>query len=95
MSQESEELIKPSNLTEAMKGGLARMYADEDIRAYLVHAIAIANHNVLSSLKSGKTEAATDFAVRLETLKQLLDKGKSCFSTAEKLKSVPLEELVK
>lgn len=89
------ELIDPKKLTEAEKSGLARLYADEDIRSYLNHAIAIANHNVLSSLKSGKPEVATEFAVRLDTLKQLLDKGKLMYTHAEKLKTVPLEELVK
>lgn len=78
-----------------MKGGLARMYADEDFREYLVHAINIANHNVLASLKVDKADAAKEFAVRLETLKQLLEKGKAMYNQAEKLRTKSLEELVK
>lgn len=89
------ELVEAKKMTEAQKSGLARLFMDEDIRSYLNHAIAVANHNVLASLKAGKPEVATEFAVRLDTLKQLLDKGKLMFSNAEKLKSVPLEEQVK
>lgn len=90
-----DELTAPDKITEAMKGGLARMYADEDFRAYLVHAINIANHNVLANLKLNKPDQAKEFAMRIETLKQLLDKGKTLYVNAEKLKSKPLEELIK
>lgn len=84
---------QPEKLTEAMKGGLARLYADTDIREYLMHAINIANHNVLASLKSDKGDAAKEYAVRLDTLQQLLEKGKLMFAQAEKLRRTPLSEL--
>lgn len=89
------ELVEPQRMTEAQKAGLARLYADEDIRSYLNHAIAMANANVLSSLKAGNPASATEFAVRLDALKQLLDKGKLMFSQAEKLQRKPLQELIK
>lgn len=89
-----DELKDPERITEAHKGALARMYADQDFREYLIHAINIANHNVLSALKADKPDAAKEFAVRLDTLKQLLEKGRSTFSQAEKLKTKSLEELV-
>lgn len=89
-----DEFKDPERITEAMKGGLARMYADIDIREYLLHAINIANYNVLASLKADKPDKAKEFAVRLEVLKQLLEKGRTMFAQAEKLKRAPLSELV-
>lgn len=90
-----DEFTAPDKITEAMKAGLARMYADDDFRSYLQHAINIANHNVLVYLKGNKPDQAKEFAMRIETLKQLLDKGKTLYINAEKLKSKPLEELIK
>lgn len=89
------EFKDPERITEAMKGGLARLYADIDIREYLMHATNIANHNVLASLKANDTDKAKEFAIRLEVLKQLLEKGKLMFAQAEKLKRAPLSELTK
>lgn len=90
-----DTLITPDKITESMKGGLARMYADKDFTDYLQHAINIANHNTLVSLKGGKPDIARDFALKIEVLKQLLEKGKTLYNQAEKLKSTPLEELEK
>lgn len=75
-----------------MKAGLARMYADNEIRAYLIHAVNIANHNVLANIKIGQSDIARDYAARLDALQQLLDKGKLCYSQAEKLRSKSLQE---
>ncbi len=90
-----EELVNPARITEAHKAGLARAYADVEYRDYLNHAIAIANHNVLESLRLNKTDSAKEFAVRLDTLKKLLEKGKIIYSQAEKIKRTPLSELSK
>src|SRR6185369_4584011 len=90
-----DTLTAPDKITEAMKGGLARMYADKDFTDYLQHAINIANHNVLIYLKANKPDQAKEFAMRIETLKQLLEKGKALYNQAEKLKSTPIEELEK
>lgn len=90
-----DELKQPDKITEQMKGGLARMYADKDFTDYLQHAINIANHNVLASLKSNKLDIAKEFGIRIEVLKQLLDKGRLIYSQAEKLKQTPLEDLEK
>lgn len=87
-----EELIEPNKITEAMKSGLAHMYADTDFKEYLNHAIAIANHNVLESLKMNKPDEAKVYGTRLSTLKQLLEKGKSMYVQSEKLRSKTLEE---
>lgn len=92
---EETNLTTPERITESMKGGLARMYADADIRAYLIHAINIANHNVLANIKLGKNDIARDFAARLDALQQLLDKGKTMYSQAERLRRTPLSELEK
>lgn len=85
----------PEKLTEAMKSGLARMYADEDIRAYLLHMINVYNHNVLVSLRSNATDTAKDYTAKFDTMKKLLDNSKLMFSQAEKLKAKPLQELIK
>lgn len=87
-----DEFKDPERITEQMKGGLARMYADSDFREYLIHAINIQNQNVLTSLKNNKPDEAKDYAVKLDTLKQLLEKGKSIYNKAEQLRSKPLEE---
>lgn len=89
------EYKDPDKITEAMKSGLARMYADSDVREYLIHAMNIANHNVLAAVRVGKPEEAKDFAARLDTLKQLHDKGKTLYARAEELKRKPLSELVR
>ncbi len=90
-----DELIPPVRITEEMKGGLARLYADNGIKAYLVNAIGIANQNVLVCLKAGKLEEAKDYGARLDALQKLLEKGKSMYQQAEKLKVTPLEEQIK
>lgn len=87
-----DEFKDPERITEQMKGGLARMYADSDFREYLIHAINIQNQNVLTSLKNNKPDEAKDYAVKLDTLKQLLEKGKSIYNKAEQLRSKSLEE---
>lgn len=89
------EFKDPERITESMKSGIARMYADSDFREYLLHAININNHNVLTALKADKPEIAKEYAVRLDTLKKLLEKGKLMFVNAEKLRSKSLEEQVK
>lgn len=90
-----DELIEPTKITEEMKGGLARLYADDGIRAYLINAIGIANRNVLICLKTSKPEEAKEYAARLDALEKLLEKGKAMYQQAEKLKSKSLEEQLK
>lgn len=88
-----EPLLEPNKISEAMKSGLARMFADKDFSDYLNHSIAVANHNVLVSLKGNQPELARDFSIELQTLKTLLDKGKAMYVQTEKLRSKSLEEL--
>lgn len=90
-----EEFKEPDKITEAMKGGLARMYADEDFRAYLLNRINIENTAILESIRKGKMEDAKDYTSKMDALKKLLEKGKAMYLQAEKLKSTPLEQLVK
>jgi len=87
-----ELLNEPVKLTEEMKGGLARLYADDGIRAYILNAMAISNKNVLTCLKSNKSEEAKEYAARLDALEKLLEKGKAVYQHAEKLRSRSLEE---
>jgi hypothetical protein len=90
-----EDLLEPNKISESMKGGLARMFGDQDFKDYLTHAIAVANYNVLNSLKIGKPDDAKVFGTRLDTLKQLLEKGKAMYNQTEKLRSSSLEDLEK
>lgn len=78
-----------------MKSALARMFADEDMRAYLTHMISVYNHNILSSIRMGESEKARDYTSKFDTMKKLLENGKAMFTKAETLRSKPLEELVK
>lgn len=71
------------------------MFADKDFADFLNHSIAVANHNVLVSLKGNKPELARDFSIELQTLKMLLEKGKAMYVQTEKLRSKTLEELNK
>lgn len=89
------EFQKPEKITEQMKGGLARMFADQDFRDYLTHAVNVANHNILVSLKINKPDLAKDYSIRLESLQQLLELGRKNYLQAEKLRSKTLEELEK
>lgn len=88
-----QDFNKPEKITEAMKGGLARMFADQDFRDYMTHAINVANHNILAALKLSKPELAKDYSIRLESLQQLLELGKKNYIQSEKLKRSTLEEL--
>ncbi len=90
-----EDYKDPEKLTEAMKSGLARMYADEDIRAYLEHTRSVYNYNVLVSMRANLPEKAKDYTAKFDTLTKLLENGKLMFSQAEKLKRTPLTELAK
>jgi hypothetical protein len=85
----------PDKLTEAMKSGLARMYADEDIRAYLMHMVNVYNHNTLACLRRNEMDKAKDFTSKFDTMKRLLENCKAMFTQAEKLRSVSLSEQVK
>lgn len=86
---------KPEKITEQMKGGLARMFADTDFKDYLTHAINVANHNILACLKINKSDFAKDYSIRLESLQQLLELGKKNYLQSEKLKRSSLEDLSK
>ncbi len=88
-----DELKEPNKITEAMKGGLARMYADTDFRDYISHTINIANHNVLVCLKGNQPDKAKEFGIEIEVLRKLMEKGKLIYSQSEKLKQTPLSDI--
>ncbi len=74
-----ELFLEPKNITDGMKQGLARMYADTFFREYLHNAIAIAKSNALLLVGNGKYEDARDYVSRAKSLEQLLEKGKQYF----------------
>lgn len=92
---EEDSFKDPEKITETMKAGLAKLYADEDIRAYLLHMVNVYNHNILVSLRGHVPEKATEFTAKYDAIKKLLENGKLMYSQAEKLKQTPLAELVK
>lgn len=85
----------PERINEAMKGGLARMYADADFRDYLVHLVNVYNHNTLSAVRAGKIELSRDYTAKLDATKKLLENGHTLYTNAEKLKTTSLENQVK
>lgn len=87
-----DEYKDPERITESMKGGLARMYADNDFREYLIHLTNIYNHNTLSAVRTGNTELAREYTAKLDATKKLLENGKLMFAQAERLRSKPLQE---
>ena len=86
---------EPKQVTEGMKQGLARMYADTFMREYLHNAIAIAKNNAITLIESGKFTEAQAYASRAKSLTQLLEKGKEHFihfdTIAKRLKE-PLQD---
>ncbi len=87
---------EPKQVTDGMRQGLARMYADPFVRDYLHNAIAISKHNTVVLVGKGKYEEARDYASRAKALEQLVEKGKEYFAHFEKVnKSLvePLREL--
>lgn len=84
----------PERINEAMKGGLARMYADADFRDYLVHLVNVYNHNTLSAVRAGKIELSRDYTAKLDATKKLLENGKAMYTQSEKLRSTPLQEQI-
>jgi ABC-type molybdate transport system substrate-binding protein len=81
---------EPVQVTGEMRGALAKMYADEHMRAYLVNAIRVANENSLTLLETGDVDAARAYVSRSKSLKQLLEKGKEHFTNLEKLTKLKL-----
>lgn len=77
---------EPTQITEGMKEGLARMYADTFMREYLLNAIAIAKNNAIVLIETGKVAEAQAYASRAKSLTQLLEKGKQNFVHFDKIK---------
>lgn len=80
------DFLEPTQITEGMKQGLARMYADSFMREYLLNAIGIAKNNAITLIEQGKVSEAQAYASRAKSLVQLLQKGKEHFTHFEGLK---------
>ena len=74
-----EKFQEPKQVTEGMKQGLARMYADPFMREYLVNAVSIAKNNAINLMETKHFDQASAYSSRAKALQQLLDKGKECF----------------
>lgn len=79
-------------ITESMKAGLAKMYADDGFRSYLVNRINIENLAALRAIREGKADEARDYTARLDALQKLLDKGKACYVSFERIRLQTLEQ---
>lgn len=80
-------------ITAAMKEGLARLYADEGVRGYLLMEIQQQNQNAMHELDNSRAESAARFAQRAKAFQDLLDRGKSYFTMIERLKVEKEKEL--
>jgi hypothetical protein len=91
---EEDVYAQPIPITAAHRGALARMYADQDMREYLVNVMRGANHNAMAMLEAGKVEEARGYSGRFRVVKDLLEKGKEHFINIEKINRMkePLHE---
>ena len=80
------DLQDPTAISTIMKEGLARMYADEGIRKYLENAVRIQNANLVKAARAGLSDKSMEFSVKVETLMQLLAKGRECYHNIEKIR---------
>lgn len=67
----------------AMREGLARMYGDPSLRAFLENSVRFANQNLI---RSATSEQMMFYKARIETLLQLLAMGKQHFIHFEMLR---------
>lgn len=74
-----EQFEEPKNVSDEHRHALAKMYADRALRDYLEKCIRIANENVIRSLKKGDERIARDYVARIDSFRQLLEKGKTHF----------------
>lgn len=75
----------PTPVTEAQKKALARMFADNDIRGYIIHAIQVANQNSVKCLRARQPELAAQYSTRAETVENLLNMMKLWFIHFDKI----------
>lgn len=76
--------LRPSQMTEDMRDGMMRFYGDIGIRLYLENALKVALKNMAIAPK----DQIMYFKSRVDTIEQLLGKGKELFMNAEKRKGV-------
>ncbi len=79
-----------NTITTAMKEGLARMYADEGCRAYILMEIRHQSENALKALDStdpNKNEHAARYSQRAKAFQDILTRGQEFFTHYDKLRS--------
>ena len=91
------ELDEPTKTTMGMREGLAQMYADPSMRAFLENAVRYATRSLV---RSSTPESMIFYKSRIETLLQLLNMGKQHFvhfemlrASSKKNSSEPLREV--
>jgi len=75
--------LRPSQVNEEMKGGLAKFYSNKGMRMYLENALKVALKNM--AVAPTPVEI-TYYKSRVDVLEQLLAKGKQMFETTEQRK---------
>lgn len=78
-------LEDPKDINDEMRAGLARMYADKGFQDYLLHSIQVANKGAMICLEKGDLEKGKIYADRFKYLKTLVDRGKECFVSYQKV----------
>jgi len=81
-----DEFLEPKQITEGMKQGLARMYADAFMREYLNNAIAIYKNAAIKLIETKDIDKAQACASRAAAYTQLLARGKQHFVHFDKLR---------
>lgn len=79
---------EPTKVTDKMRGGLAKAYAEQGFREYLDHTIKVANQNLIKVMDAGDLDRGKYFANRIATLKNLLEVARNHFQNVEKIRNV-------
>lgn len=78
------ELTDSKDISTAMREGLARMFGDPHLRAFLENSVRFANQNLI---KASTAEQQFAYKHRIDTLMQLLAMGKQHFIHFEMIRS--------
>ena len=93
MSTNDDEQVliqDPSGITEEQRLALAKMYADDGFRGFLIHAAQVSNKNALTCLKSRNFEGAGLYATRAESFSEILNLSKRYFTHYDRIKKTTL-----
>lgn len=73
----------PRPITASQKQAMARLWADEEIKNYIMHLIQMANKLAMEAINKGNQQAGMFYSNRFTVLKQLLEVAKNEFINFE------------